>query len=152
MLFRCRSILAHKSDRLRWLCSKQPGIVGQHKSGLLMRVDGRSHPGCFALVSASSLDTLKAKRAVCGSVLNGFNKDHPRGKEQVMLPSGPRLSIRLRLGALAILWCALLACTPVALAQSAHVRVSLAGYKAGETPFRAYRSGAVEPLPSGRCI
>jgi len=61
-----------------------------------------------------------------------------------MLPSGPRLSIHLRLASLAILWCALLAGTPAALAQSAHVRVSLVGYEAGETPFRAYLMSSVE--------
>ncbi len=55
-----------------------------------------------------------------------------------MLPSRPRLSIRLRLVFLATFLLALLACTPPARAQAAYVRVSQVGYEAGETPFRAY--------------
>jgi len=34
--------------------------------------------------------------------------------------------------------CALLACAPAALAQSAYIRVNQAGYEAGNSPFRAY--------------
>jgi len=36
LLSRCRTILAHKSDSLCWLCPKQPGI--QHKPALRVRV------------------------------------------------------------------------------------------------------------------
>lgn len=78
-----------------------------------------------------------------GPVLNGFNTEHLRGKEEAMLPAGLRRSIRLRLVSLAILWGALLACTSSALAHSAHVRVSLVGYEAGAAPFRAYLMSSV---------
>jgi endoglucanase len=55
-----------------------------------------------------------------------------------MLPSSARLAIRIQLVSLEIVLTALLACSPPAQAQSAHVRVSQVGYEIGETPFRAY--------------
>jgi endoglucanase len=55
-----------------------------------------------------------------------------------MSSSNPRLVIRLPLVSFASIILALLACTPPAGAQSAHVRVSQVGYEAGEEPFRAY--------------
>ena len=58
--------------------------------------------------------------------------------EEVMLPSSPRLSIRLRLVSLSITLLTFLAGIPSAQAQSAYVRVSQVGYEAGKTPFRAY--------------
>ncbi len=55
-----------------------------------------------------------------------------------MLPSSPRLSIRLRLVSLSITLLTFLAGIPSSQAQSAYVRVSQVGYEAGKTPFRAY--------------
>ncbi len=55
-----------------------------------------------------------------------------------MLPSSPRLSIRLRLVLLSITLLTFLAGIPSSQAQSAYARVSQVGYEAGKTPFRAY--------------
>ena len=55
-----------------------------------------------------------------------------------MLSSSLRLSIAPRLISFAAILLALLAWAPSGVAQSAYVRVSQAGYEAGEGPFRGY--------------
>jgi endoglucanase len=55
-----------------------------------------------------------------------------------MLHSDSRSSICFRLFSVAGIVFALLSCIASARAQSAYVRVSQAGYEAGQTPFRAY--------------
>ena len=55
-----------------------------------------------------------------------------------MLPCSVRDLIHIRLVSLGILLTVLLACSPRAEAQSAHVRVGQVGYETGKTPFRAY--------------
>ena len=62
-----------------------------------------------------------------------------------MFSSNVRFSFRFPLVSVANILLALFAFAPLALAQSAYVRVSQAGYETGETPFRAYlMSSAVE--------
>jgi endoglucanase len=62
-----------------------------------------------------------------------------------MFSSDTRFSFRFPLVSVAGILIALFAFAPLALAQSAYVRVSQAGYETGETPFRAYlMSSAVE--------
>ncbi|MFZ0816451.1 MAG: glycoside hydrolase family 9 protein, partial [Candidatus Sulfotelmatobacter sp.] len=55
-----------------------------------------------------------------------------------MLSSNPRFSNSPRLISFTSIFLALLAWTPIAIAQDAYVRVSQVGYEAGATPFRAY--------------
>jgi len=55
-----------------------------------------------------------------------------------MVPSSSRSYLSLRLVLIAAVFLALLVCAPYLLAESAYVRVSQAGYEAGNPPFRAY--------------
>ena len=54
------------------------------------------------------------------------------------MPPDLRLSVRLPLISLVTILCLQFACTTVASAQSAYVRVSQVGYETGKGPFRAY--------------
>jgi endoglucanase len=70
-----------------------------------------------------------------------------------MSPSSPRLWVRVQLVSCASVLLALIASTPPARAQSAHVRVSQVGYEDGEAPFRAYlMAGAAETGASFKVV
>ena len=60
-----------------------------------------------------------------------------------MSSSSPRHSPHFPIVSVTAVLLALLICTPFALAQSAHVRVSQVGYEEGEGPFRAYLMSTV---------